>query len=279
MSGVAPVDARARPPVLLLAGIGLMAAVALRAASHLDAHFRVLAAPIGAAADDRTADEPAVATTEAALALLDRAGVEQAHVIGLSFGGSIAQEIAIRHPERVRSLVLGSSTAGGALYVAPKRPIRAFIRRLVDLPAEEGLWATVPYLYAETTRSRHAPLIGEDIARRMSQPLDPRAYRAQYATARAHDTNARLAAITAPTLVVHGEHDRILPLENGRFLAGAITGARFIALQTGAHAFPTDVPDATEELVRFLLAHSHPQARPAMTQRSGASRNARAGRA
>jgi 3-oxoadipate enol-lactonase len=277
MSGGESVDVRSRPPVLLLAGIGLTAAVALRAVHELEERFRVLPALPGVVADDRSAAAPTVTTADDALALLDGAGVDQAHLVGLSFGSAIAQEIAIRHPERVRSLVLGSSTAGGKLYVAPERPIRQFLWRLPELPAEEGLWAAVPYLYADTTCRGRAPLIGEDIARRLTRPLDPRSYRAQHEIARAHDTSTRLAAITAPTLVIHGEHDRILPLDNGRLLAGAITGAQFIPVPAGAHGFPTDVPATGRDLVSFLLAHSQPHSQP--RARRPAACDARAGRA
>jgi pimeloyl-ACP methyl ester carboxylesterase len=273
MSRGESVEARSRPPVLLLAGIGLTAAVVLRVATPLQERFRVLSTTLAAVANDRSAAAPTVTTVEDAVVLLDDAGAEQAHVVGLSFGAAIAQEVAIRHPERVRSLVLGSSTAGGRLYVAPERPIRQFLRRLPDLPAEEGLWATVPHLYAETTWRRRAPLIGEDIARRIGRPLEPRSYRDQNTIARAHDASTRLAAITAPTLVIHGENDRILPPANGRLLAEAIAGAQFISLATGAHGFPTDVPEAGEELVSFLLAHSQPGGR------RRAARNGHAGRA
>jgi len=267
----APTDARAAPPVLLLTGVGLTAAAALRPKAALEAHFEVLGLP-NAARSEVAAGQSSVASTEDAVLLLDRANAAEAHVIGLSYGALIAQELAIRHPERVRSLVLGSSTAGGRRYVAPERVIRQFLRRLLDLPTEEGLWATVPYLYAETTYRRHAPLIGEDIARRLSWPLDPRSYRRQHAVARAHDAGARLAQITAPTLVMHGEQDRILPLANGRLLADAIKGARFIALPDGAHAFPTDVPGATGEVVSFLLAHSPLPTGPAATRTAPAGR-------
>lgn len=227
-----------RPPVLLLTGVGLSAGVALRLIDALEARFEVLR--------PRT-------TADAALAELDAAGAGEAHVVGLSFGATIAQRIAIEHPDRVRSLVLGSSTAGGALYTPPEPAVRDFIGRLDELPAEEGLWASVPYLYAASTRHRHAPLIGEDIAQRLREPLDPRGYRDQRATARIPDTAERLAEIAAPTLVVHGEQDRILPLANGRRLADAITGARFLSLPGAAHAFPTDVPETGRELVSFVV--------------------------
>lgn len=250
-SGASDAGSRAgtRPPVLFLTGIGLTAGVALRPIADLEAHFHVLTATAGPGPG-------APATAGDAVALLDAAGVEQAHIVGLSFGGAIAQEIAIRHPGRVRSLVLGSSTAGGALYRPPGPEVRDFLGRLDELPAEEGLWASVPYLYAAATRRRHAPLIGEDLAGRLTQPLAPDDYRRQRAIARAHDVAADLSAITAPTLVVHGQLDRILPLDNGRRLAAGIAGARFVPVRGGAHAFPTDVPHATGELVSFLLEHS-----------------------
>jgi pimeloyl-ACP methyl ester carboxylesterase len=249
MSSRGQVDADARPPVLFLTGVGLTAAVALRAVAALEAaHFRVLAA------------QPK--TAEDAVAVLDDSGVRKAHVVGLSVGGVPAQELAIQHPRRVRSLVLASSSGGGERYVSPEPAIRRFLDSLHELPAEEGLWASVPYLYSATTRAERAPLIGEDIARRLSCPLDPRAYRRQVAIMRAYTAGARLRQISAPTLVIHGEQDRILPLENGRRLAEAIPGARLITLP-GAHAFPTDVPDAGEALVSFLVAQSQPPPRRA----------------
>jgi 3-oxoadipate enol-lactonase len=197
-----------------------------------------------------------VPTPEDAVGWLDAAGAERAHVIGLSFGASIAQEIAIGHPDRVNALVLGSSTAGGELYTPPDPAARDFVRRLDELPAEEGLWASVPYLYAESTCRRHARLIGEDIAQRLHEPPDRHVYSRQLDIARAHDTAARLSEVTAPTLVIHGNDDRLLPLENGRRLARAVAGARFMPLRGAAHAFATDVPEANLELVSFLLEHS-----------------------
>jgi pimeloyl-ACP methyl ester carboxylesterase len=262
-------DPRRRPPVLFVSGVGLTAAVALRSVDKLRSHFEVLTAP-ASTGDDLNADDARPASADDAIALLDADGVEQAHVIGLSFGAAIAQELAIRHPARVRSLVLCSSSAGGDLYVPPAPPIRYFIRRLGDLPIEEGLWSAVPYLYAPQTLRRHAPLIGQDIARRLRAPLNPRGYSRQRSAARSHDAGPRLGAITAPTLVIHGEQDRILPPDNGRLLADCIASARLLMLPRGGHAFPTDVPAASRELISFLLARSKQPARRAPRNGHGA---------
>ena len=276
MSNGAHVDAGTHPPVLFLTGIGLTATVALRWVAALEAHFRVIAAPPGPPGDDAIGGARGMTTVADAVAVLDGAGVKQAHVIGLSFGGVIAQEIAIRHPRRVRSLVLASSSAGGGRYVPPEAAVRRFLRGLDGLPIEEGVWAAVPYLYAAATRGDHAPLIGEDIARFLARTLDPRSYSRQYAVARAHDAGPRLGQITAPTLVMHGEQDRILPIDNGRLLADGIAAARFMALPGGAHGFPTDLPDTSGELVSFLREHSP---RPAGPGKTAAVRSARAGHA
>jgi 3-oxoadipate enol-lactonase len=262
---------RTHPPVLLLTGAGLTAAAALRLTVELQPHFDILGAPLSAA-PEAADDDQAVTSTEAAVALLDAAGADRAHVVGVSFGGMIAQEIAIQHPRRVSSLVLGATSAGGALYARPEPVIRQCIRRLSKLPAEEGLWAAVPYLYAPATRRHHAPLIGEDIARRLSRPVDPRSYRRQHATARAHDAGGRVGQITAPTLVIHGEQDRIVPLDNGRRLADAIAGAQFTSVPGAAHAFPTDAPEVSLELVSFLRLHSSPPRSPARTRTERAGR-------
>jgi pimeloyl-ACP methyl ester carboxylesterase len=146
--------------------------------------------------------------------------------------------------------------------------VRDFIRRLSRLPAEEGLWASVPYLYAASTWRGRASLVGEDIALRLRDALEPRLFDRQYASARAHDTSARLCEISAPTLILHGEQDRVAPVENGRLLAAGIRDARFVALP-GAHALPTDVAQANRELVSFLREQSRSALRPAKPPRSG----------
>lgn len=261
----APGQAGTGPPVLLLTGVGLTSAVARRSIAALRKRFLVLEPRVGKPGEG---DAISVPTPEHALALIDAAGADRAHVVGFSFGATIAQEIATRYPKRVRSLILGSSTAGGELYVPPAPAVLDFVRRLQALPAEEGLWATVPYLYAAGTCRRNAPLIGEDIALRLREPLDPAAYAEQLAAARVHDTVVRLSEIAAPTLVVHGAQDRILPIDNGRRLAAAITGARFMPLAGAAHAFPTDAPKANQAIVSFLVSHS-PRARRSAPPRTG----------
>jgi pimeloyl-ACP methyl ester carboxylesterase len=192
-----------------------------------------------------------------AVAVLDAAGEERAHVYGISLGGMVAQEIALRHPDRVDALVLGATTAGGAGAERGELAALSFFSRARSMAEEEAHWAAVPYMYGERTRRRRAGRIGEDIARRL-EPAAPSltTHVQQLAAAGAHSTGHRLDEIAAPTLVVHGAQDVIVPVENGRALAAGIPGAQLRVWPEAGHFYVTDEPRADRDVARFLRAHT-----------------------
>jgi pimeloyl-ACP methyl ester carboxylesterase len=191
-----------------------------------------------------------------AVAVLDAAGIEHAHVYGISLGGMIAQEIALRHPDRADALVLGATTPGGDQSVAADDETLAFFRRRGEMSAEEAVWASVPYNYGLRTRTERAQLIGEDIVQRLRYPIEPEPYAAQLAAALGHDAHSRLRQIEAPTLVVHGQADRMVAPANARLLAEAIPGAEVHLIAEAGHLYPTDAPDADHVVARFLSEQS-----------------------
>lgn len=242
------------PPVLLVMGLGMAATGWWRTIPVLAEGLRVIAFDNrGAGRSDRPTGPYTLAQmADDALAVLDAADVATASIYGTSLGGMIAQQLVLRHPERVQALVLGASTPGGRHHQAPEPEVIDFIRRRASMPREEGVWASIPYNYGRTTRERHAERIGEDVVHRLRFPVDPAGYRAQLAAAWGHDSKDRLRSIAAPTLVLHGSDDRIVPVANGRLLAEAIPNARLEVLDGAGHFYATDAPEADREVLRFL---------------------------
>lgn len=193
-----------------------------------------------------------------AVAVLDAAGVPSARVYGISLGGMIAQEIALKHPDRIDALVLGATTPGGARAVAADAETLAFFRRRGEMGAEEAVWASVPYNYGPRTRASGAQLIAEDITQRLRFPIEPEPYAAQLAAALGHDAYDRLGDIAAPTLVIHGEADRMVAPANARLIADAIPGTKLKTFPEAGHLYPTDEPAADKAAARFLATHSSP---------------------
>jgi pimeloyl-ACP methyl ester carboxylesterase len=179
-------------------------------------------------------------------------------VYGISLGSLVAQEVALRHPDRVHALVLGASSAGGfaAYKPSPSSLAQTFLVRAGSMGPAEAEWAAVPYTYAEKTRRLHPERIVADITRRVSSPAEPLTYLHQAAAVAAHDAYARLNKMIPPTLVVHGEQDVFVPPANALVLAERIPGAQLRLWPDASHMFTIDEPRADWEIARFLLHHS-----------------------
>jgi pimeloyl-ACP methyl ester carboxylesterase len=246
------------PPVLLVSGQGMTLAGWWRTVGVLSRVFRVLSYDHRDMGRSSRTPWPYLITQMAddAMAVLDAAGVEQAHVYGISLGGMVAQEVALRYPQRVGALVLGATTAGGpGAILADPQPLTFFVRVGAMAP-EEAEWAAVPYNYGLQTRRDHGQRIADDIARRLEHPTDMLAYLHQVAAAATHNTVGRLGSIAAPTLIVHGENDMVIPSANGRLLAEAIPDAELKLWPGAGHLYTTDEPEADRYVERFLVRHT-----------------------
>jgi pimeloyl-ACP methyl ester carboxylesterase len=238
-------------PVLLVMGLGMNATGWWRTIPALSG-FRVLSFDNrGVGRSERVPGPYTVAElADDAVSVLDAAGVEAAHVYGISLGGMIAQEVALRHPDRVLALVLGATTRGGDAHVPASDDVVTFVRLRAQMTAEHAVWASVPINYAARTRAEGGDRIAEDIAQRLRFPVEAEYYSAQLAAANGHD--ARVEDIRAPTLVVHGEEDVLIPPENGRRLAADIPGAELSMWPGAAHLYFTDEPEVDRHVAAWL---------------------------
>ncbi len=182
--------------------------------------------------------------------LLDRLGLESAHVLGISMGGMIAQELALSHPDRIRTLTLGCTSAGGpgAAMLAPadaQMLFAAWTSGDQERALRTGYELNVSAEFA-------ADPAHFDAFRKMALGAPSRfpTIMLQAQAVAAHDTQARLAQIAAPTLVVHGTEDRMLPFANGELLAARIPGARLVAMEGVGHMFWWERPQESAALLR-----------------------------
>ena len=176
-----------------------------------------------------------------AAALLDRLGIESAHVHGLSMGGMVAQELALRFPERVRGLILGGTTPGGPLAARPT---------LAELTALRGLGSL---LFSREFREREPQRVRELLRPFRAHRPPAHGVVAHWWATVYHDTVSRLGDIQAPTLVMHGGADGMAPLSNARMLAERIPDAELAVLPGAGHAFLLERPEATHELITEWL--------------------------
>src|SRR3954465_12997969 len=244
------------PPVLLVMGLGLSGGAWWRTVETLSRSFRVVTFDNRGVGRSRglTPAYTTEALADEAVPVLDALAIERANVYGLSLGGMVAQQIALRHPRRVRSLVLGATTPGGRKAELADEEVMTFFSNRGSLPREEAAWASVAYNYGRRCRDEHADRIAEDIRQRLSNEFDEAAYQAQLLAAALHNCTSRLGRIDVPALVVHGDEDRVVPVETAHLIARRLRHARLHLLPETGHLYTTETPEADFEVARFLEA-------------------------
>jgi pimeloyl-ACP methyl ester carboxylesterase len=238
-------------PVLLIMGLGYPSSLWHRTRPMLAQDFRTVALDNrGVGLSDVPSGPYSISTMASdAAAVLDAAGVSNAHVFGVSMGGMVAQEFALQYPARTRSLILGCTSPGGPSVVRAERKVSDILMAR-DMSLEQARAAILPYIYdADTPREK----IEEDVTLRRQCLPSQEGYTAQLQGILAWEAYSRIAQITAPTLVIHGKSDALVPPGNGELIAARIPGAKLVLLDHASHLFLTDQTQAAHNHIREFL--------------------------
>jgi poly(3-hydroxyoctanoate) depolymerase len=183
--------------------------------------------------------------------LLDELGLERVDVLGYSWGGGLAQELARRAPDRVRRLVLCATSPG--LGGRPPRPLAAL---MLATPARyyhpRLLALTVPHIAGGRT-ARERGVLAAHAAERLQRPPDVLGYTFQLYAAAGWSSLRWLHRLPQPTLVIAGQDDPSVPAGNGRLLAERIPNARLHVVNGGGHLFLLDEPESVTGTIRAFL--------------------------
>jgi pimeloyl-ACP methyl ester carboxylesterase len=241
------------PPLVLVQGLGYTADMWHRVLPGLAAARRTVCFDNRGVGRSELPDDAweLVDMADDVVRVMDAAGVERAHVFGVSMGGVIAQELALRHPTRVRSLVLGCTHPGGRDAGRMDPEAAAMLMDRTPKTPREAVEASLPFIYADDTARA---VVEEDVEVRLRRPLRAKAYWGQLDAMRRHEGMlARLRTLDLPTLVLHGTADRLVAPDNAALLADAIPGARLEWLDGASHVFWSDRPERTVALVNDFL--------------------------
>jgi len=188
-----------------------------------------------------------------AVQVLDEAGIERAHVVGTSLGGMIAQELALGHPERVDRLVLACTTPGGPKAHPMPQVTVALMAEAATLAPEVALRRFVENALSPGTVAGHPELVDEIMAHRLATAQQPPAWAAQASAGAAFDAYDRLGALTAPTLVQHGDEDVVVDPQNADRLAELVPAARLERFPGTGHLFFWEAPERFVSSVSAFL--------------------------
>jgi pimeloyl-ACP methyl ester carboxylesterase len=191
-----------------------------------------------------------------AAALIDALGWDSAHVVGISMGGMVAQELALRHPQRIRTLTLGCTYCGGEGSALASSQVSAKLAEAMMSGDPERAIATAYEVNVSPGYGADKSAYATFYEMATALPVPVPVIVLQMQAIQAHDTLDRLGEIRAPTLVIHGTVDEMLPYSNAVLIASRIPDAHLETLDDVGHMFWWEQPERSAEAIRALVQRS-----------------------
>lgn len=193
---------------------------------------------------------------EDAAGLLDYLNFPDTSVFGISMGGMIAQELALRHTQRINRLILGCTFCGGPQATQPSPEV---VEKLIvppEMPPEEAVRRVWPVIFSPGFVERRGDFLDRMTERALAHRTPPYVMAQQMNAIQSFNTYERLGQITAPTLVVTGDGDILVPPANSNILAEKIPGARLEIVKGVGHGLFWEAPEDVVSIIReFLVSH------------------------
>ncbi len=248
-------------PLVLVMGYGFSSGHWFAIRDRLAAKYRLVLFDNRGTGQSDKPDMPYTAPMMAAdiLGLLDRLGIEKTNLFGVSMGGMISQQFALTYPQRLSNLILGCTSCGGqkAVQVTPEALAFLLDPERARLTEEQKARDTVPWLWNKDFVDGHQEVVERFVRTNTDHPTPPQALASQANVLLTFESYERLPEIKAPTLVIAGKGDRLIPYQNSEILASRIPGAELVLIEEAGHGFITDCADqAVGALLGFLAKHT-----------------------
>jgi pimeloyl-ACP methyl ester carboxylesterase len=244
-------------PLLLIPGFGTGLWVWYRQIPDFSKEFRTIVFdPRGVSRSGGTEEPITIGTIARDVAGLLRAlGIERAHILGASFGGFVAQEFALQFPGMTGSLTLCCTSFGGPRHVSPPLETLSRLASTKGLNTEDRVRENLLLAFSEEFVESHREEVERVITLRGENFVSEQSYLQQLQAALVFNTEERVSEISAPTLVLTGDADTIVPVENSRNLAARIPDARLHIIEGGSHTFFIERPhEFNRAVIEFIKA-------------------------
>lgn len=237
-------------PLILIMGLRRNTEWWYRQIPALAKHFKVIAFDNrGAGRTDKPETEYSIEMfADDTAGLMDALNIKKAHIFAISMGGYIAQQLAIRHPEKVRSLSLGCTSAGGtrAVLMRPER-IKKFIAN-EGLTPEQILRKDMDIYFSDEMIKSKKDAIEEFVAASMKHYQPAHAFKRQFDACMKHDTLKGITGVKVPTMILTGDDDPLVPPDNSKILKELLPHADYHVFPKGRHCFFIEFAEKANQL-------------------------------